>query len=162
VSRKQVAAIPLYRTVLVTTDFSQVGDAAIPHAFALLGSGGGRVVVCHALERIEPPNPLYAHYTPGKAITPAEREILRKAIEATLASRIEHLVPPGNFKVQCRVIQARGPVPRTILKAAKSERADVIVISSHGYSRIQRLILGSTTERVLRGSSIPVLVVRGP
>lgn len=153
--------LPRYRKLLVTTDFSDAGDVAIPHALALAGCGGGSVVLCHVLERVEPPNPLYAHYTPGKTLTPAQRRAFCTVLEDRLKSRAQQWGPAGKIKVSCRVVEARGPIHQTILKLANSERADAIVIASHGHSRAERLILGSTTDRVLRGSRIPVLVVRG-
>ena len=41
-------------------------------------------------------------------------------------------------------------------------RADLIVIASHGLTGVDRLLLGSTTEEVVRTSPVPVLTVRGP
>jgi nucleotide-binding universal stress UspA family protein len=149
-----------YRKVLVTTDFSELGDCAIAHAFAVLGAGGGTVVLCHVLERFELPNPLYAHYIPGRAMTPEERQSLREGLEKKLEARAAACVPPGQYEVVCRVVESSHSVHQAILETAAEEGADAIVISSHGHSGLSRLLLGSTAERVLRSATIPVLVVR--
>ncbi|UYV38298.1 universal stress protein [Rhodobacteraceae bacterium D3-12] len=49
--------------------------------------------------------------------------------------------------------------PREILKAAQSEKADLIVLSTRGRSVVNKMILGSVTEQVLRVSTIDVLAI---
>ena len=46
------------------------------------------------------------------------------------------------------------------MEAARYRDADLIVMSSHGRSGVARLVMGSVTERVLRGTSVPILVIR--
>src|SRR6266542_4392971 len=53
-----------FKRVLVTTDFSEAGDAAVPHAFRVASDHGAEVVLCHVIETPPTPNPLYAHYSP--------------------------------------------------------------------------------------------------
>jgi nucleotide-binding universal stress UspA family protein len=53
-----------------------------------------------------------------------------------------------------------GPAAPTIVEAAEAERADLIIISSHGRGGIGRLIFGSVAESVLHGTRIPILLVR--
>ena len=50
----------------------------------------------------------------------------------------------------------------TVIEAAKLKKADLIVMSTHGRSGLGRLILGSVTESVLRGTTTPICVVRAP
>lgn len=153
--------LPRYRRVLVTTDFSRVGDAAIPHAFALLGAAGGTVALGHVLERPELPNPFYAHYTPGHALTPAERAALRRSLQDELRERVRPYAALGRFRVSCRVVETRRSVEEAIVKLAAVERADAIVLGSHGHSPVGRLLLGSIVDAVMRRAKVPVLVVRG-
>jgi len=149
---------PKYDRVLVTTDFSKVGDAAILHAYALVGRGPGTVVLCHVLERPQLPNPLYAHYS-RSALTPADR----RALAGRLARRLERSVPrgvPRSVKTVVRVLYTSQPVHEAIVDLARRSRAKVIVIASHGHTGLGRLFLGSTTERVLRCADRPVFIVR--
>jgi nucleotide-binding universal stress UspA family protein len=55
-----------------------------------------------------------------------------------------------------------GPAAPAIVDAARLRRADLIVMSSHGRSGLGRLILGSVAESVLRGTGVPILLLRAP
>lgn len=57
---------------------------------------------------------------------------------------------------------ADGDVASALVDAATEERADLIVMSSHGYSGVTRWVLGSVAEKVLRDAACPVLIVRTP
>jgi nucleotide-binding universal stress UspA family protein len=58
----------------------------------------------------------------------------------------------------CEYDVAVGKPPVEILRVARQRSCDLIVMSSHGLTGVRKLILGSTTERVLRDTTIPVLV----
>lgn len=148
-----------YQRLLVTTDFSDVGNSAIPHAYSLLGRGPGTIILCHVLQRVRLPNPLYAHYTPGRMLTGSERAALVRGLEEKL-SRLFPKPRPKGVKTEVHAIETTGPIHEAICKLARSVRADAIVIASHGHSGIARMLLGSTTDRVLRFARRPVLVVR--
>ena len=53
-----------------------------------------------------------------------------------------------------------GPAAEKIIEYAESQSIDLIVMSTHGRGGIQRLLVGSVTDRVIRSSTLPVLVVR--
>jgi nucleotide-binding universal stress UspA family protein len=55
---------------------------------------------------------------------------------------------------------ARGAVAHTILKTAEEQRADLIVMATHGHTGMKHFLLGSVTENVVRHATRPVLVVR--
>jgi nucleotide-binding universal stress UspA family protein len=154
--------IPQYKRVLVATDFSEHGNAAIPHAYALLAGGKGTVHLCHALEGPETPNPLYAHFSLERSRTASQRRAMKQA----LTLQLKALVPPGSggrggVKSVCAVIDAKGESDLGIHRLANSVRAEAIVVGSHGHTGLLRLLLGSVAERVLAKASVPVLVVRG-
>ena len=154
--------VPVYRRVLAATDFSPLGNSAIPHAYALLAARGGTVILCHVVETAEIPNPLYAHYTPGRTPSPEERRKLRQASVQAL----NRLVAPEvrkkkTVRTEVRVVEAAGPVHEAICQEAKDQGVDLIVMASHGHSGLTRLFLGSVAERVLRSIECPMLIVRG-
>jgi nucleotide-binding universal stress UspA family protein len=140
------AALPPIRTVLVTTDFSTLGDAAIAEAYRLLGRGGGEVVMANVVE--------------GEPIVDTERQ-------ATLEAHLRALVPP---RVDSQAIRTRtfvtgsgaGSPGEAILKAIRRFNPDVVVMASHGRSGVTRAIHGSVTEHVARQSPKPLLVVPAP
>lgn len=146
---------------MVTTDFSDLGNGAIPHAYSVLADREGTVILCHILEPPALPNPLYAHYSPGGAFSPEDRERLRQG----LLQALEQLVPSevrksGRVVTEVRVVEIQAPVAEAICQEAKVLGVDIIVIASHGHSGVARLFLGSVAERVLRLADRPVLIVR--
>ncbi len=153
--------IPTYRKLLVTTDLSPLGNAAIAHAYAVLAERGGTVVLCHVVEVPGLPSPLYAHYSPGRALSGREREELREA----LLRGLEQLVPEEvrtrpAVATEVRVVETEGSVHEAICQEAKVLDADLIVMASHGHSGLAHLVLGSVAEHVLRAADRPVLIVR--
>jgi nucleotide-binding universal stress UspA family protein len=148
-------AIPPLRTVLVTTDFSELGNAAIPYAYSLLRSGGGTVQLCHVHEhrRLTP-----AYVYPGQQqIKPEQRQQLEE--------RLRTLIPPESQALgiftQVEVVDG-GPAAEGILQASERLGADALVLASHGRSGLARSLMGSVAEAVLRGCRKPVFVVRPP
>lgn len=153
-------AIPAYRRVLVTTDFSPLGNLAIPHAYAAVAKPGGVVLLCHVVDLESTPNPLYAHYAPGSP--PAPDECRRQ--EEEVARHLRALIPPDadalGVTTEVLVVEAEESVAATICAAAEQLDADLLVISSHGRSALAHLMFGSVSEEVMRSARVPVLVVR--
>jgi nucleotide-binding universal stress UspA family protein len=147
------------RHVLAATDLSEQGNRAVAHAYSLVDRGGV-VSLVHVAESAEPPNPLYAHYTPGHAPTPEERARL----DAELADRLRQLVPRDAIArgIETRVEVIQEPdVPAAIRAAAERAGAQVICMGSHGRSGLSAALTGSVAHAVLKRSPIPVLLV-GP
>ena len=147
--------------MLATTDLSAPANDAIPYAYSVVDDGG-TVHLVHVLEIAEPdviPNPLYAHYTPGRASTPAELAKLRDSLTA----RIQALVPPGAAErgVRTEVHVPAGPdVAAAVTEAADRLGATLLCVGSRGRSGIAKLLLGSTASAILAASRLPVLIVR--
>jgi nucleotide-binding universal stress UspA family protein len=146
---------------MVTTDFSDLGNGAIPYAYSLLADREATVILCHIMEPPALPNPLYAHYSRGGAFLPEDRERLRQG----LLQALERLVPSevrgaGKVVTEVRVVETPVPVTEAICQEAKALGVDIIVMASHGHSGVARLFLGSVAERVLRLADRPILVVR--
>lgn len=146
---------PEIRSVLVSTDFSELGDSALPYAFRLARDIGASVMLVHVLEAHPLPNPLYAHYYP----TPTPEQLAQAEARAQEALRARI---PDEFRRSNRaeILLAHGSPALEILRIAGEKRLDLIVIASHGRTGLRRLVLGSVAERVLRDAPCPVLVVR--
>jgi nucleotide-binding universal stress UspA family protein len=67
-----------------------------------------------------------------------------------------------NKEADVKIMVRTGNAAEEILKAAEETNADLIAMSTHGRSGLRRLAFGSVTDKVLRGASIPVLMVRAP
>jgi nucleotide-binding universal stress UspA family protein len=70
------------------------------------------------------------------------------------------LVSRRALDVKVEIVMRAGNVVREILAQARASRADLVVIGSHGRGGVQRLVLGSVAEKVLRQATCPVLTVR--
>jgi nucleotide-binding universal stress UspA family protein len=89
----------------------------------------------------------------------AEAEIMAiREAEEYLASAVRHLSSRGFDRVETHV--RHGQVAAAIVEAANAQKADMIVMSTHGRSGLSRLIIGSVAESVLRGTTVPILMVR--
>jgi nucleotide-binding universal stress UspA family protein len=147
-------------SVLVPTDFSAVGDAAIPFAYAA-ADDESVVHLLHVIEAVEPlahPNPLYAHYVPGRAPTPEERE----RQHAELAARLRTLIPVGaearGIRTEIHVVESED-VAEAIDKLADELAVSLVCLGSHGHFGLTAAITGSVARDVLATSRHPVLVV---
>jgi nucleotide-binding universal stress UspA family protein len=148
------APIPILRSVLVATDLSDLGNAAIPAAYSLVRRPGGRVELCHVQER-HLPSPSYLF---GDTPAPAAAEAAR-ASEQKLAALIPAQAQELGMSSHVTVIDG-GAAAEQILAAAARLGVDAIVVSSHGRGGLSRAVLGSVAEAVVRGSDRPVHVVR--
>ena len=147
-----------FKRILVTTDFSESGDHAISHAFRMAADHGAEVILCHVVETVVAPNPLYAHYYPTDLLNPeirlrAEKDAQQALIERTPKDAALASVPHST-------IVAHGNPADEIIRTAKERDADLIVIATHGRTGLKHLFMGSTAERVVRHVHCPVLVVR--
>lgn len=132
------------RTVLVTTDFSPLGDAAIPEAYRLLARGGGEVVLASVVE--------------GSALVDT-------ALQGRTETALRGLVPPrvDSQAIRTRIFVTGGAsAGEAIVKAIRRFNPDVVVMASHGRSGVARGVHGSVTEHVARRSPKPLLVVPAP
>jgi nucleotide-binding universal stress UspA family protein len=146
------------RSLLVPTDFSECGLAAIPYAYAL-AAPGGCVHLLHVVEVGDAPNPLYAHYTPGHAPTPEQRA----RQQADLRARLEALAPASararGVRTSVHVLEG-DEVAELVCAAAEELGVDAICLGSHGRSGLSRALVGSETHRILDRSERLVFLVR--
>lgn len=150
-----------FERIVVATDFSDTGNAAVRAAFDLAGRATRRIDVVHVMERATIPNPLYAHYSPDPPRDPEQQTRARKRIEEELLS----LVPSGAAKragLEIVTHVREGGPAAEILAVAEASDADLLVLGTQGRGAIERLLLGSVVERVLRLAPCPVLVVGPP
>ena len=139
--------------VLHPTDFSDCAAEALTKAVDLVQKLGGEVVLLQVL--IE--TPLYGEGMLGIPNVQSIYDAQRKWAEETLEARVGELRTRGieaSWRVQTGV-----PVEE-IVKMAGTEHADMIVIGTHGRTGLNRALLGSVAERVIRLAPCPVLTVR--
>jgi nucleotide-binding universal stress UspA family protein len=145
---RNLNALVKVQTILVPTDFSPPADKALAYASALARHFGAKLVLMHAVEPV---------YTPD-FYPPVVDASARAAAEARLKAIGTGLRDAGVLTRDPRVVEGVGW--DSIVRIAESVKADLIVISTHGYTGLKHVFLGSTTERVVRHAPCPVLVVR--
>ena len=148
-------AIPHILTVLAPTDLSEVGNAAISHAYALLRATGGVVELCHVHEH-GLPHPAYA-YDERSRLTAGAREALVRELRALVPPEAETL----GITTHVTVIDG-DKAAETIVQAAERLNVDAISLASHGRGGLARTLIGSVAQEVVHRSARPVLVVRRP
>jgi len=147
-----------FKRILVTTDFSESGDHAVGHAFRMAADHGAEVILCHVVETIIAPNPLYAHYYPADLLNPEIRMRAEQDAHSALIERVPAEAPLVDVPHVSFV--AHGIPADEIIRAAKDRDVDLIVIATHGRTGLKHLFMGSTAERVIRHVHCAVLVVR--
>ena len=138
----------MYRKILVALENSRADGSIIPHVADLAALLGSELLLIHVADGWVARN-----YNQLKL---AESDEM-KADRAYLESQAEVLRGRG---LQVRVHLALGNPPDEILKAAESERCDLIAMTTHGHRFLGDLIHGSTITAVRHKSQIPVLLVR--
>ncbi|MCU4925666.1 universal stress protein [Halobacteria archaeon AArc-dxtr1] len=140
----------MYDRILVPTDGSAEGERALSYAAELARTHGASIRAIYVVDT--------ASYgglpmeTAWEGITDALHEEGRAAV-----SRVAELAP-DDVTVETDVIE--GAPSRAIIEEAGSGDYDLVVMGTHGRGGIDRLLLGSVTERVVRKAPIPVLTVR--
>jgi len=147
-----------FKRILVTTDFSESGDHAIGHAFRMAADHGAELILCHVIETVIAPNPLYAHYYPADLLNPELQAHAEKEAADALLERAPQEEPLA--AVPHTTLVVHGSPAEEIMRTARDHEVDLIVIATHGRTGLKHLLMGSTAERVIRHVHCPVLVVR--
>jgi nucleotide-binding universal stress UspA family protein len=140
------------KTILLTTDFSATSRKAIEPAAMLARTYGAKILLVHVGDLI----PIAALEQQPIDVQAVERRQRESAAAELSRFGAEHLPP----ELDVERIVTLGVPHAEILRLAAERRADLIAMAMHGRGFLSHLVLGSTTERVLRGAPCPVLVVR--
>jgi nucleotide-binding universal stress UspA family protein len=139
--------------VVVGFDFTQSGRAALYRAIALATRAPFHVL--HFVCAIEPHLPLPSLPTKKVDYQYAER------VQTALTDEIkQQLVEAGSAPVHFYVHARIGKPAEEILNLAREVGADLIIVGSKGLTGIERVVLGSVSERVVREAGCPVMVAR--
>ncbi len=142
----------LYKKILVPLDGSPFAESALAHARTLAGCTGAEIALVRVVT-----HPIYEYAAPE----PLLYETLRADSEADSEAYLQRVV--GDLTAEGYQVTAEsctGPVPETILEYAQEIRADIIVMSTHGRSGLARWFIGSVADKVVRASTLPVLLAR--
>ena len=141
----------LLARVLVPLDFSEMTPAVLGMALRLLAPDG-RAVLLHVMETL----PVVMEGAYG--VYPHRRET--EEIKRLSGEKLAQLVHEGRDPRLASLVREGKPA-NEIVAAAEELKTEAIIIGSNGRSRLEHLLVGSVTERVLRKARCHVFVVRG-
>ena len=145
----------MFYRIIVPTDFSSCSEEAWRLAQRLAGMSGAELVLTHVLTEA----PLFRE---GPFIMPKVREVFEAARSFADAALGEWVAKARAEGLSARAALRTGVAYQEIVTLATDERADLIVIGTHGRGGLNRALLGSVADRVIRLAPCPVLTVREP
>lgn len=137
--------------ILVPSDFSEGGRKSLDYAIAMARQFGAALVLLHVVQVN------YAYGEMGAIDYAALERDLRVGSKKQLEAQVGKCRAAG---VGAAALVREGSPARAIAEVADSEEADLIVISTHGYTGLKHVLMGSIAEAVVRYAPCPVLVVR--
>jgi nucleotide-binding universal stress UspA family protein len=143
----------IFEHILVATDFSESAQKALDLAVDLSKNFGAEITLVHCWEA-----PTYSYgggmYVGVDVVTPIETSASGCLEEALVL--LQKRMPAAKSVLRC------GPAWEEILLAGAEIQADLIVVGTHGRRGLNRALLGSVAEKVVRMAEVPVLTVHGP
>lgn len=143
-----------YKKVLFCTDFSENADYAFQFAFGIAKRDDGLLYILHVI----PGNPqeAFVERLMPKGVVEDIHKAMREDVEAKYK---EHYVEKIDSAIKFKTITKSGREHEEIIKFAKKEQVDLIVMGTHGATGIEHVFFGSVAERVLRSSPFPVFII---
>ena len=146
----------LVKRILVASDFSPAAAGAVAFALSLAEKARSEVTLLHVIDAL-PDASEHVHYAVPE-VAP-----LRRALEEQAAPRLQAASPDSLANgLAIRKRLATGRAPEMILKVAAEIRADLIVLGTRGHGVLGRFLFGSTSDRVVREATCPVVTVPPP
>jgi universal stress protein A len=135
------------KEILVPVDFTECTEKALSYAVPFARQFGATVTLLHVLEQAFVPATEFGMVVDVDVSKDAIREL--EKIRGQVAKQ-----------VKCRVMMRQGGAEYEIVKAAKELDCDLIILGTHGRTGVDRLLMGSTAEKVVRKAGCPLFVVR--
>lgn len=139
----------MYDRILLPTDGGETTERALAHAVDLVDRYDAELHVLYVVDATVFPNDVETGAIASEFETMGDRIVDRVAGEARAAG-----IDPAATAV------VRGTPHRTILEYADEHGIDLVVMGTHGRTGLDRYLLGSVTEKIVRLSDVPVLTVR--
>jgi len=141
----------LFKSIICTTDFSDLSNRAIPFAVSLTKEFGAKLYFCHVIGL--PSTAIYGEIL----LDPTEQQ--EKAVRYA-HEQLASLIDPQ--AVDWEAFIATGHTADEISRLAQEKSADLVIAATHGRSGLKRFLLGSVTERLMRILPCPLLVIPEP
>jgi nucleotide-binding universal stress UspA family protein len=155
----------MYQKIMVPLDGSELAECVLPHVEGFIESCQVSTIVFVRAVKPEPAVSRGAYTTGEVDLTVIEANTQRIEEEKKASAKnyldqvISRLKGDGvNFETEVLV----GTVAESLIDYTETNNVDMILIATHGRSGVSRWVRGSIADRILRGSRVPVLMVRAP
>jgi nucleotide-binding universal stress UspA family protein len=142
-----------FKTILFATDFSESSDYAFQYAYSLAKKFEARLLLVHVINE---PVDLRGFYVPHISFEKLEEEIEEGAKKMMEKFCRTHIRDYDNYET---LIVPGIPYDEVIKKATENS-ADLIVLGTHGRTGLDHVLFGSTAEKIVRKSPVPVMTIR--
>jgi nucleotide-binding universal stress UspA family protein len=147
----------MFRKLLIPTDGSVLSEKSAKAALAFAAATGASVVGLSVAQLY----PFMLMPEAGAMVDLTSYEEIQDKTAQQAMQKLKAMATDAG--VPCEVLSTRGVHPyEEIIKTAESHGCDLIWMASHGRKGLDKLLLGSETQRVLSHARIPVLVYRDP
>lgn len=144
-----------YEKLLLPIDFSDPSRQIVESALRVLADGG-TLTLLHVVEWLpavtEASFGVYAHRKDIEKV----KQLAQEKLEALVRATIKRSHPDANIEI----VVSEGKPATAILTAIREIEPDLVVMGTHGRSRLDHLLIGSVAERVVRKAPCSVLLVR--
>jgi nucleotide-binding universal stress UspA family protein len=149
------------KNIIIAMDYSPTAQKVAEAGYSLGKTMSAKVILLHVLSDMVYYSSL--DYSPIMGFTgyvnanPAQSETivnLKAAAQEFLEKAKQHL---GDESIQTLIVE--GDFAESILQTAKDIKADIIVMGSHSHKWLEKILMGSITEKVLEHSSIPLFII---
>ncbi len=143
------------RRILHPSDFSAASNAAFKKAIEMAKASRAELLIVHVINPIIP--------VAGEGyVSPKMYEDLAASTRAWARKQLDRLLAKARKSgVRAKGVLAEGAAHEQIARIAKTKRADLVVMGTHGRSGFAKLFLGSVAGRVITAAPCPVLTVKG-
>lgn len=146
----------MVKKILVTTDFSDCGNQAVPYAIGIAKQMKADLIISTVIEHERHESSYFIDWKPLK--DPENEKKAKRKATARLKKLIPDDAPKGiNISVNARI---NGNAVKGVTSLVEELGIDLLVITSHGLSGFERFIIGSTAERILQRVDCPVLMIK--
>jgi nucleotide-binding universal stress UspA family protein len=141
----------MYKRILLPLDGSAMAEQALPNAIAQAEQFGAILILLRVLEP-------FPHI---RGMSAADMESIKQQASQWAHAYLDKLVTDIREKgvsAQAAIVEGRPDV--SILQFSETHQVDLIIVCSRGRSGVSRWLMGSVADRVVRGATVPVLLVR--
>jgi nucleotide-binding universal stress UspA family protein len=145
-----------FKRIVVATDLSSESLGVVSYAGHLARDADGELTIVHAAPSVSLAD--YTKLVPARDLDLVDHELLEHARSTLDGWARRHLKKLNEVDI----VVEQGAIVQVVCNVAADVDADVLVVASHGRDGLSRLVLGSVTEKLIRESPCPVLVIKPP